>query len=77
MSVFSTRFALFFGTGAAKSWRDQGMILVICSGWGVHTVRVLSDIEFTKDHDRFVSQIPTVSLISWVFWMGDPDCQVR
>jgi len=27
---------------------------------GVRTVRVLSDVEFTKDDDRFVPQVPTV-----------------
>ena len=43
----------------------------------MRTVRVLSDIEFTKDHDRFVSQVPAVGLVSWMFGMNDPDELVR
>ena len=53
------------------------MVLVILTGWGARTVRVFSYIEFTKGDDRFVSQVPTVSSVSWMFGMGDPSCQVR
>ena len=42
-----------------------------------HTVRVLSDVEFAKDHYRFFSQVAAVGLVPWVFRMDDPNKWVR
>ena len=44
---------------------------------GVRTVRVLSDVELAKDNDRFVSQVPAVGLVPWVFRVSDPKMPVK
>lgn len=68
----STRLALFFGTGAANLLQNEE------NGHGdsyravVRTVRVLGGVEFAKDNDRFVSQVPTVNSVFRMFWMRDP-----
>ena len=38
----------------------------------VRTIRILGDVEFAKDDNGFVSQVPAVSLVSWMFGMRDP-----
>ena len=53
------------------------MVVVIRTEGVVLTVRVLSDIEFAKDNDRFVSQVPTMRLVFWMFGMSYANCQVR
>ena len=73
ISVLSTRLALFFGTGAVGLQQVRKRFWLSGAVGSIRTVRVLGDIEFTKDHDRFVSQIPSISLVSWVFRMHDPD----
>ena len=40
------------------------------------TVRVLSDIEFAEDNDRFISQVSTMSLVFWMFGMSYANCPV-
>ena len=69
--------ALFFGTGAVDlPWDEE-------NGCGdsyrrvALTVRVLSDIEFAKDNDCFISQVPTVRPVFWVLGMSYANCQVR